>query len=133
MARKSGTPNFSVDFPTGWIAEQKGQCMSARSPRGADVRFTTFSPAEANTTAVTWAATSARVDRLKGRTVAAAHCGDFRGYETRFVSRGQLFLGWVLAAREIPLDVEYRCSEADAKGEEGELRAMLETLRVAAV
>lgn len=133
MARNSGTPNWSVDFPTGWIAEQKGQSMAVRSPRGADVRFTTFSPADANTTAVTWAATSARVDRLKGRAVSAAHCGDFHGYETRFVSRGQLFLGWVLAANEIPLDVEYRCSEADAKGEEAELRTMLATLRVATV
>jgi hypothetical protein len=97
------------------------------------LEFTTFSPADSGTDAATWIATAAHVDRQKGRAVVAAKCGDFLGYETRFVSRGHLIHGWVLAAGEIPLDVTYKCDEADAGREDDELRAMLATLRRTAV
>ena len=129
MPKTSRGPKWLVDFPTGWIVEHRKNRVTARSPRGAELEFTTFVPKDSGTDAATWIKTAAHVDRQKGRTVVPAKCGDFRGYETRFVSRGQLIHGWVLAAGDLPLDVTYKCDEADVGHEEAELRAMLATLR----
>ena len=129
MPKTSRAPKWLVDFPTGWIVEHHKKRTTARSPRGGELEITTFVPKDSGTDAATWIKTAAHVDRQKGRAVMAAKCGDFHGYETRFVSRGQLIHGWVLAAGELPLDVTYKCDEADAGGEEAELRAMLATLR----
>jgi hypothetical protein len=127
--KTSRGPKWLVDFPTGWIVEQRKNRVTARSPRDAELKFKTFVPRESGTDAETWIKTAADVDRQKGREVVAAKYGDFDGYETRFVSRGRLIHSWVLAAGDLPLDVTYKCDEADAGREEAELRAMLATLR----
>lgn len=129
MPKTSRAPKWLVDFPTGWIVEHRKNRVTARSPRGAEMEFITFVPATSGTDAATWIKTAAQVDRQKGRAVVPAKFGDFRGYETRLVSRGQLIQSWVLAAGELPLDVTYRCDEADAGREEADLRGMLATLR----
>ena len=129
MPKTSRATKWLVDFPTGWIVEHRKNGVSARSPLGGELEMTTFVPADSGTDAKTWIKTAAHVDRQKGRAVVAAKSGEFHGYETRFVSRGQLIHSWVLAAGELPPDVTYKCDEADAGHEEADLRAMLATLR----
>ena len=118
-----------VDFPTGWVVEQKEDHIEARSPHDAELRIATFALADSGTSAKRWAETAAHVDRAKGREVAPARFGDFRGYETRFESGGQYFHAWALAADDLPLDILYRCPEQDAGREDVELNAVLATLR----
>lgn len=131
--KTSRASRWLVDFPTGWIVENRKNRVTARSPRGAELEITTFVPKDSGTDAATWIKTAAHVDRQKGRAVVPAKYGDFHGYETRLVSRGQLIQSWVLAAGDLPLDVTYRCDEADAGREEADLRAMLATLRRTAI
>ena len=60
----------------------------------------------------------------------ARRCGDFVGHETPFPASEVWIRGWVLAADNHGLDVDYRCAIADAGRDDGAIDAVLSTLRL---
>jgi hypothetical protein len=68
--------------------------------------------------------------RKRGRPVIARQYGDFAGHETRFDAGGISIRGWALLADGHGLDVDYRCSTADAGRDDEPVDAMLSTLRL---
>lgn len=130
MSSRYQASSWSVELPAGWDLEEREGYVAARSPRGAELRFTSFAPAEANLGAERWTEVAAHFDRIKRRAVTPARCGDFGGYEVQFAAAGSWILGWALAANAVPLSVTYRCTEADAGVEDAALYQILTTLRL---
>jgi hypothetical protein len=80
--------------------------------------------------AAEWVESVGRINRAKGRTVSAIHCGDFMGYFVQFKSGDEWLRGWVLRSGSSPLDVTYRCKATDMGRDDSVVEKMLSTLRV---
>ena len=121
--------SWSVELPNSWSVDPQSDHVAVWSPGGAELRFTTFLPTEAGLSAARWVETAVHFNRIRGRPVEPAACGDFKGYETWFSTDGLRIHGWVLAAGEMPLDMTYRGSASQADPEIAVVRRTLATLR----
>jgi hypothetical protein len=81
--------------------------------------------------AAEWVEAVAKLNRIKGRSVLCADCGDFNGFLVEFSAGEEWLRGWALHAGSIPLDVTYRCNLA-AKGRDDQIvESMVNSLRLA--
>ena len=124
------TPHWSIELSDGWVAVERVDHVAVRAPTGdAEFRLSSFNVEETGVPAERWVESAAHFDRLKRRLVVPVLYGDFQGYRSELVARGEWFRGHVLRASAFPLDVTYRCAEPIAHRDDGSLDTMLMTLK----
>ena len=70
------------------------------------------------------------INRKKRRAVAAAACGDFRGYVVQFASDKEWLRYWALHCGKLALDATYTCGTSVRGRDDDVVYAMLASLRL---
>ena len=126
---------FSIVPADGWTAAIRGTVkhpfVSIVPTAGdAQLRLTPPSTDPSQFQAEEWVQHVAEINRRKRRSVYAAACGDFSGYNIEFETKQDWLCSWALYCGVLALEATYSCGKTVRGRDDDVVYKMLATLRV---